>query len=498
MHPKINLNRVRAELCKRSLFYFLKEFWEVFNTTPYVHNWHIEYLCDEVQLVIDKYILERPPHIDPDKWYKGILDAISLNTIINVPPGTTKSSIISRAAPAFIWANNDHISVLGATIDDKNATEFATTTRDIIQSEKFQLYFPNVQIRRDVSAKTFYQSNNGGKRYSLTTKGKSKTGKHVDIIIDDDPMDYITAQSQSESKQCIEGFKALQTRKKDKEKNPYILVMQRLSNMDTTAHALKSLNNVRHICLPAEDVYDNISPPELKKYYIDDLLDPNRLSRKVLDDIKKGLNDESKPISEIAYNIQFNQVSQTTQGLMYPNIIKVPNLPENRDGAVRYSFTDVADTGADYFATWFIEINEGKIYIFDAIYTEEGSAITSTKLKNKVELHNSVVNKIEVNNQGSVFVTMLQSMGVNVSGYYSSGNKEERISAYSQFISYIYFVEPNTQPYHTNEYNAALKHLEAYPKQGKADDGKDDAEDALTEMIRYLYTNLRYLFNIGG
>src|SRR5690606_28947671 len=174
---------------------------------------------------------------------------------------------------------------------------------------------------------------------------------------------------------------------------------------------------------PGEDVYDNINPKEVKKYYIDDLLDPNRLSRKVLDDIKKGLNDESKPISEIAYNIQFNQVSQTVQGLMYPNIKKVPNLPENRDGAVRYSFTDVADTGADYFATWFVEINEGKIYVFDAIYTEEGSAINNTKIKNKVDLHNTVLNMIEVNNQEGVFVTMLQGKGINVSGYYSSENK---------------------------------------------------------------------------
>src|SRR5690606_30006658 len=313
------IHEITAAICQRSLFEFFVEFWEVFNTTPYTHNWHIEYLCDEVQLVIDKYVLERKPHISADKWYTGILDNIGLNTIINVPPGTTKTSIISRAVPAWIWTVDDSKSIMGSTIDDKNATEFATTTRDIIQSEKYQLFFPSVTIRRDVSAKTFYQSANGGRRYSLTTRGKSKTGKHVDIIIEDDPMDYTTAQSPQEAKQCIEGFKAIQTRKKNKEKNPYILVMQRLSNIDTTAHALKSLNNLRHICLPAENVYDNIQPQELESFYVDGLLDPVRLSRKILDNTKKGLNDDTKPISEIAYNIQFNQVSQTTAGLMYPN-----------------------------------------------------------------------------------------------------------------------------------------------------------------------------------
>lgn len=481
--------------CQRSLFEFLVEFWDIFNTTPYEHNWHIEYLCDEFQLVIDKYVLDRKPHIEADKWYKGILDDISLNIIFNVPPGTGKTSIISRISTPFIWANDQSKSLMGSTIDAKNATEFATTSRDIIESEKYQLFYPHVSIRRDISAKTFFQNNEGGRRYSLTTKGKSKTGKHVDIIIEDDPMDYTTAQSPQEAKQCIEGFKAIQTRKKDKKKNPYVLAMQRLSSIDTTQHALKSLNNVRHICLPAEDVHDNIKPEELRKYYIDGLLDANRLSREILEDQKKGLNDESKPISKIAYNIQFNQVSQTTAGLMYPDLNIVDRLPDNRDGAVRYSFTDVADTGADYFATWFVEVNNGKIYVFDAIYTDEGTGTTKEKIKNKITLHNSVVNKVEVNNQGSVFVTLLQSMGLNISGYHSSGNKEERISAFSQFISYVNFVKPNTMPYHTNEYNAAFKHIESYPKQGKADDDKDDAEDALTEMMRYLYTNLRYLFS---
>lgn len=492
----LNSDLLTAELCKRSLFLFLKEFWDVCNTTEYVHNWHIEYICDEVQLVADKWILNRPYHIKKDKWYQGILEDVALNLIINIPPGTTKSTIISRFLPAWIWAIDDSKSIMGATIDDKNATEFATTSRDIIQSDKFKRYFPDVEIRKDVSAKTFYQSESGGKRYSLTTRGKSKTGKHVDIIIDDDPMDYITAQSPQEAKQCIEGFKALQTRKKDKATNPYILVMQRLSSIDTTAHALKSFDSVRHICLPAEDIYDNIQPADLRNHYVDDLLDPVRLSKEVLQGQRRGLNDDSMPISEIAYNIQFNQVSQITQGLLYPNLNMVDSLPENRDGAVRYSFTDVADTGADYFATWFVEVNSGKIFIYDAIYTQEGSGTTSKKLKGKIGLHNSIVNKLEVNNQGSVFISSMRNMGVNVSGYHSSGNKQERMSAWADFVPYISFVKPNTQPYHTNEYTAALKHVEAYPKQGKSADGHDDAEDALTEVVRYLYTNLRYLFGI--
>lgn len=476
--PQIELHKVKAELCKRSLFYFVKEFWGVINTNDYVHNWHIEYLCDEVQKVLTWVLKDEPKEYD---------------LIVNVPPGTSKSTIITRMACAWLWANDDRKTIITNTIDSKNATEFSTSTRDIIQSEKYQLYFPHVQIRRDVSAKTFYQSANGGRRYSLTTRG-SKTGKHADVLIDDDPMDYETANSPQEAKQCIEGFKALQTRKKDKAKVPYILVMQRLSSNDTTAHAIKSLDKVKHICLPAEDIHNNINPPELREKYVNGLLDPLRLSKEILNSQRRGLSDDSKPISDIAYNIQFNQVSQTIEGLMYPNLNFVPSLPENRNDIFRLCFTDVADTGHDYFATWFAEINMGKIYIFDAIYTQEPSNLTSGRIKTKIEQHGTIINRMETNNQGSVYITLLHTMGVNISGYTNTGNKAERITAYAQFAPFLYFVGPNENS--SQDYIQAIKHIQAYPKQGKAEDGHDDAEDALTELIRYIYTNYRYLFTV--
>lgn len=488
------LTQIKAERCRRSLFYFVVEFWDIIVTDSYVHNWHIEYLCDEIQLVIDKYVLLRPPHIAPDKWYVGILEDIKRNLIVNISPGTSKTTILSRMAQAWLWSIDPSKTWLSNTFDRNNSTEFATKSRDIIQSDKFKLYFPGITIRRDVSAKTFFQSNAGGMRYSFTTGG-SKTGKHGDILSEDDPIDYEGAQSPIEAKACVESFKALRTRMKNKAICPYILIMQKLSTRDPTAHALKVLKgNVRHICLPAEDVYNNIEPPILRQYYIDGLMDPLRLSRKILEDQRKGLNDDSKPISEIAYNVQFNQAAETEEGLMYGKLNMVQHLPANREGVMRYSFTDVADTGADYLCTWFFEVNQGKIYVFDAVYTQEGSKITPGKMKVKIEHHGSHVNKMEVNNQGSVFVSVMQNLGINVSGYYSSGNKEERISAYAQFIEFLYFVEPDTQTYHSQEYKQAVKHVMAYPKQGKAEDGHDDAEDALTEGIRYLYTNAKYLF----
>lgn len=489
------LHQVKAELCKRSLYFFVKDFWDVIIKDPYEDNWHIEYLCDEVQLVLDKYVLERECHLknSPDKWYKGITEDIKKNLIGNVPPGTSKSTILSRMAAAWVWCVDDSKTLIGNTISASNASGFAKDSLDIIRSDQYKLYFPHVKIRRDVSAKTYYESENGGVRYSYTTTAKSKTGKHAHALIDDDPMDYITAQSAAEAKECIEGYKALISRKKDKRKTPYILFMQRLSSKDTVAHTLKTLaGDVRHICLPAEDIHNNINPPELKQYYNDGLLDPKRLSREVLMAQRTGLADDSKPISDIAYNIQYNQVSQSIEGLLYPALNFVDSLPDNRNDIIRLSFTDVADTGSDYFSTWFAEVNQGKIYVFDAIYTQEPSAVTSERYKAKVEMHGSMINRMETNNQGSVYITLLHRLGVHVAGYTNTGNKDERITAYAQFMPFLYFVEPNENS--SPEYKSAIKHLQAYPKQGKAEDGHDDAEDSLTELMRYIYTNMQHLF----
>lgn len=486
------IHEVRAELCKRSLFFFVKEMWDIIVTDPYEHNWHIEFMCDVVQVVYDKFVFERETYIPKDKWYPGFVDSIKRKVVFNISPGTTKSTIVTRKSPAWAWGVDDTITVITNTIDHKNASNFSVKSRDLIQSEKFHAYFPKVKIRKDVGAKLYYASENGGERYSLTTRG-SKTGKHASILIEDDPEDYDVANNPTEHLQVIESFKALQTRKKDKRKTPYILVMQRLSSNDLSSFVLKKYGkDVTHICLPAEDLHNNIYPPELRQYYVDGLLDPLRLSREVLENERKGLSDDAKPISDIAYNIQYNQVSQSVEGLMYEPLNFVESLPANRYGAIRLSFTDVADEGDDYFCTWFAEINKDEVYVFDAIFNQESSKNTNEQIKTKIRLHGSHINNMETNNQGSVYVTWLQSQGVPINGYYSTGKKITRIKSYSQFIGALKFINPDNNP--NQEYRAAVKHLQSFPKQGKAEDKHDDAEDAMTALLMYLHTNHKYLF----
>src|SRR4030043_421068 len=88
---KLALNNplsIKRELCKRSLFYFIKEFWDVIVQDKPKWNWHIEYLCSELERLAYKVSRYEPKDYD---------------LIINIPPGETKSLICSVFFPPWCW-----------------------------------------------------------------------------------------------------------------------------------------------------------------------------------------------------------------------------------------------------------------------------------------------------------------------------------------------------------------------------------------------------------
>jgi predicted phage terminase large subunit-like protein len=80
------------------------------------------------------------------------------------------------------------------------------------------------------------------------------------------------------------------SRKVDNDVSVVILVMQRLHENDTTGYLLSKNKNIKHICLPAM-LSENIQPTDLKKYYTDDLLDRERLSKEVLEQKRIEMGD---------------------------------------------------------------------------------------------------------------------------------------------------------------------------------------------------------------
>ena len=76
------------EMGNRSFFEFFKFFWPEISNEELKVNWHIETLCNELQIMAERVANNEPRLYD---------------RIINVPPGTSKTSICSVMFPVWCW-----------------------------------------------------------------------------------------------------------------------------------------------------------------------------------------------------------------------------------------------------------------------------------------------------------------------------------------------------------------------------------------------------------
>lgn len=270
--PVVSANRIKRYNCKEDYFEFVKTFWsELIGEEP-VWNWHIRVICKELQKVCER-VFERK-----EKEY---------DLIINVPPGSTKSTLCSVMLLPWMWTRMPECRFLGGSFDGKLSMDFGNKARRIIKSKLYQDLFPEIQITQDQDTKSYIANTLLGERY-CTSSGASIIGRHFHIQTVDDPIDPNGARSEVDLKRVHEWMdEGLAQRCVSQAVTPLILVMQRLSVDDPTGVRLAKTDGtpVRHICLPAE-LSDNVKPAIFKNKYKNGLLDPIRIGDKVLEDKK--------------------------------------------------------------------------------------------------------------------------------------------------------------------------------------------------------------------
>lgn len=284
-----NPDMAQAELCRRSFFHFMKTFWGEISGEEPKWNWHIPYLCGELQKVAERVSRREPAEYD---------------LIINIPPGSTKSTTCTVMFPVWCWTNWPWMQFIASSYSGALSLEHSVKSRDVVKSDKFQRLFPDMSIKLDKDTKTnfaiIYRGEDGelkigGSRFA-TSVGGSVTGFHGHILIVDDPINPEQSVSAIELQKANDWLdQTLSTRKIDKAIVPTVLIMQRLHQIDPTGHFLEKMKTlkkkIRHICLPGEIVNykEFLNPPELEEYYIDGLLDPIRMPMDVLEKMEMDL-----------------------------------------------------------------------------------------------------------------------------------------------------------------------------------------------------------------
>ncbi|MCO5250979.1 MAG: phage terminase large subunit [Candidatus Kapabacteria bacterium] len=261
--------RLLAEIFKDDFYSFLRYYWDTIEDSPLVDNWHIKYLCDEIQTAVKRVAEGKPKLYD---------------LCINVPPGSTKSRICSIYLPVWAWTLRPSMRVLTASYSANLAVDFALKSRDILRSDLFRAMYPDLVLRLDRDTKAEYENNHFGVRTATGIYG-TITGKHADIIVGDDPISAEEVHSTAKRNKANRVLsQTLPRRKRNNDVTLTILVMQRLHADDPTAQMLKR-PNVKHICLPGE-LTEDVKPAELRSHYVDGLFDPVRMNRIALNDIR--------------------------------------------------------------------------------------------------------------------------------------------------------------------------------------------------------------------
>lgn len=344
-----NITKVKAELCRRKLSFFVKEFWHIVVAEELIWEPHMDAVCDEIQQVYERVIKREPSLYD---------------LIINIPPGTSKSTLVTIMAPAWSWTRDPSLRHISGSYSDSLATEHAVKSRDIVESDLYKLYFPEVLIKPDKGRKTNYETIQLGQRYA-TSVGGTITGIHGHILTIDDPINPKQAASPVFCQTANNWIdKTLSMRKVNKEVSAIILLMQRLSTNDPTGYLLEKKNkNIKHVCLPAI-LSDDVKPIELKRIYQNGLLSPIRLSAKAIEDARADLLEDGfagqmqqRPVKEggLIWTKCFREIDDN----IFPRTSDMKNLGNDWDLA--YTSDDMNAASA-YVSSGKID---GNIFIFD-------------------------------------------------------------------------------------------------------------------------------------
>lgn len=251
---------------------FVREAWHVLEpTTEYVHSWHIDAICEHLEAVS-----------------RGEINRL----LINVPPGTMKSLLVSVLLQAWEWGPCGLASLryLATSFAEENVKRDTRKARDLIMSDWYRTLWPHVRLVR-TGELSFANSVTGTRESSAFG---SLTSKRGDRLIIDDPHSTLTAESDQERATTTRQFREGATnRLNDMKRSAIIVVMQRLHEEDVSGVIRKLGMEYVHLRLPMEfEASEACSTPigfRDPRSFEGDLLDPVRFPRDVVVGLQRDM-----------------------------------------------------------------------------------------------------------------------------------------------------------------------------------------------------------------
>jgi predicted phage terminase large subunit-like protein len=224
----------QAELSRRHLIEFVKLGWHTIEPAqPYVHGWHMDAIAQHLEAVASGEITR---------------------LLINVPPGTSKSTLVGVFFPMWLWGPQDRPStrIVGVAHEQSLGVRDNLKCRRLVSSDWYsRLWGDRVKLMRDQNEKINFENAATGFRQVATPS--NITGRRGDIVILDDPLSAENANSEVEREKVNLWFReALPTRLNNPDSSAIVVVMQRLHERDVSGLILTEGLGYEHLMLPME------------------------------------------------------------------------------------------------------------------------------------------------------------------------------------------------------------------------------------------------------
>ncbi len=283
----------RRELARRSLSHFVKQAWHVIEPgTQLVWSWVMQLVCDHVQAVATG-------HGDKN------------NLIVNIPPGFSKSTIISVCLPAWLWLNRPETRMICVSGSQDVALRDSMKCREILKSDWYKSFGCDWDFAEDQDAKGLFKNTRTGFR-SAKSSGARITGDRADLIIVDDPNDAQQAMSEAHLSAIRDWWDiAAANRLSDMRTGKRIIIQQRLAEGDLTGHCMsKQPGDWEHLRLRQTAEIDDVGRISGDPRKVGELLCPERFPQSVL-------NGELARMGSMAYSGQHQQNPVPADGAIF-------------------------------------------------------------------------------------------------------------------------------------------------------------------------------------
>ena len=262
---------VRAR-CAASLYDFVQEAWHVLEpSTRFVPGWHVRAITDHLSAITEGEITR---------------------LLINVPPGSMKSLLVSVFWPSWEWGpcNLAGMRYLCTSFREDAVARDSRKMRMLVQSEWYQTHWPHVELTR--MGELSFENSVTGMRDGISMA--SLTSKRADRLIVDDPHSVEKAESETDRRRTVARFReGAINRLNDQAKSAIIVVMQRLHQGDISGEIQDTGMGYTQLVLPME--FEESRRCETEIGFVDprkkdgDLLCPARFPPAVVADLKRDM-----------------------------------------------------------------------------------------------------------------------------------------------------------------------------------------------------------------